>query len=166
MAQTALKGNPVQTSGDLPSVGSEAPTFTLTGSDLAPVTSGAFHGQRVVLNIFPSIDTGTCATSVRTFNERAAALENTTVLCVSADLPFALGRFCGAEGIENVKTASTFKNPEFMADYGVRMTDGPLEGLCARAVVVVDESGNVVHQQLVGEIVDEPDYDAAISALG
>ncbi len=165
MAETALRGNPVQTAGDLPAVGAAAPSFSLTGNDLAPITSESLAGQRVVLNIFPSVDTPTCATSVRTFNERAASLENTTVLCVSADLPFAQGRFCGAEGIENVKTASTFKNAEFLSDYGVGMVDGPLESLCARAVVVMDESGNVVHQQLVGEIADEPDYDAAISAL-
>ena len=165
MAQTALGGNPVNTSGDLPSVGGAAPSFTLTGNDLSSVSSADLSGQRVVLNIFPSVDTPTCATSVRTFNERAASLENTTVLCVSADLPFAQGRFCGAEGISNVQTVSTFKSPEFLADYGVGMVDGKLEGLCARAVVVLDEAGNVVHQQLVPEIADEPDYDAAISAL-
>ncbi len=165
MAETALKGNPVQTAGDLPEVGSAAPSFTVTGTDLAPISSESLSGQRVVLNIFPSVDTPTCATSVRTFNERAAEMDNTTVLCVSADLPFAQGRFCGAEGIENVKTGSTFKNAEFLADFGVGMVDGPLEGLCARAVVVLDESGNVVHQELVGEIADEPDYDAAINAL-
>jgi thiol peroxidase len=166
MAQTALRGNPVTTSGDLPSAGSAAPGFSLTGSDLSPVSSSDMAGQRVVLNIFPSIDTPTCAQSVRTFNERAASLDNTTVLCVSADLPFAQGRFCGAEGIENVKTASTFRNPEFLQDYGVGMVDGPLQGLCARAVVVLDESGQVTHSQLVGEIADEPDYDAAIASLG
>jgi thiol peroxidase len=165
MAETALRGNPVQTSGDLPAVGAAAPDFALTGSDLSPVASGDFSGQRLVLNIFPSVDTPTCANSVRAFNEKAAGLENTTVLCVSADLPFAQGRFCGAEGIENVKTASTFRNPEFMADYGVGMVDGPLNGLCARAVVVVDESGQVVHSQLVGEIADEPDYDAALGSI-
>ena len=166
MAETALGGNPVHTSGDLPAVGSVAPAFTLTGSDLGPISSADLAGSRVVLNIFPSIDTPTCASSVRTFNERAAELDNTTVLCVSADLPFAAGRFCGAEGIENVKTGSTFKNSEFLADYGVRLIDGPLEGLTARAVVVVDETGSVVHQQLVAEIADEPDYDAALAALG
>jgi len=166
MAETALGGNPVHTSGDLPAVGSVAPAFTLTGSDLGPISSADLAGSRVVLNIFPSIDTPTCASSVRTFNERAAELDNTTVLCVSADLPFAAGRFCGAEGIENVKTGSTFKNSEFLDDYGVRLIDGPLEGLTARAVVVVDETGSVVHQQLVAEIADEPDYDAALAALG
>jgi len=166
MAQTALRGNPVNTSGDLPAVGSAAPGFSLTGSDLGAVSAQDFSGQRLVLNIFPSIDTATCAQSVRAFNERAAGLDNTTVLCVSADLPFAQGRFCGAEGIENVKTASTFRNPEFLQDYGVGMVDGPLSGLCARAVVVVDESGQVTHTQLVPEIADEPDYDAAIGALG
>jgi len=165
MAQTALKGNPVNTAGDLPAVGGAAPAFTLTGLDLAPVSLGDFAGQRVVLNIFPSVDTATCAQSVRTFNERAAALDNTVVLNVSADLPFAQKRFCGAEGIESVQSASTFKNPGFLSDYGVGMTDGPLEGLCARAIVVVDEDGNVAHNQLVGEIADEPDYDAAIGAL-
>ena len=165
MAETALRGNPVTTVGDLPAVGSTAPEFTLTGADLGAIESESLAGQRVVLNIFPSVDTPTCATSVRTFNERAAGLDNTTVLCVSADLPFAAGRFCGAEGIENVKTGSTFKNAEFLDAYGVRMVDGPLEGLAARAVVVVDESGTVVHNQLVAEIAEEPDYDAALAAL-
>lgn len=165
MAQTALRGNPVQTSGDLPSAGASAPDFSLIGSDLSPLTKEELAGQRVVLNIFPSIDTPTCAQSVRAFNERAASLDNTTVVCVSADLPFAQSRFCGAEGIENVKTASTFRNPEFLDAYGVGMVDGPLQGLAARAVVVVDESGQVTHSQMVGEIADEPDYDAAIAAL-
>jgi thiol peroxidase len=119
-----------------------------------------------VLNIFPSVDTPTCATSIRTFNERAASLDDTTVLCVSADLPFAQGRFCGAEGIESVTTASTFKNPEFLQNFGVAMSNGKLEGLCARAVVVVNASGEVVHSELVSEIAHEPNYDAALSALG
>lgn len=166
MAQTALGGNPVSTSGDLPEVGSSAPDFSLTGPDLGPIQSSDFAGQRVVLNIFPSIDTPTCATSVRTFNERASALDNTTVLCVSADLPFAQGRFCGAENIDAVKTASTFKNPEFLDTFGVGLVDGKLAGLCARAVVVIDESGTVAHAELVPEIADEPDYDAAVAALG
>lgn len=165
MAKTALGGNPVNTGGDLPSVGSSAPAFTLTKNDLSSVASADLAGQNVVLNIFPSVDTPTCATSVRTFNERAAGMDNTTVLCVSADLPFAHGRFCGAEGIENVMTASTFKNPEFLSDYGVGLVDGKLEGLCARAVVVLDGSGSVVHSQLVEEIANEPDYDAALAAI-
>ncbi len=166
MAQTALRGNPVQTSGDLPAVGAQAPEFSLTGGDLGPVSSSDFSGQRVVLNIFPSIDTPTCATSVRTFNERAASMDNTAVLCISADLPFAHGRFCGAEGIENVKTASTFRSGAFADSYGVGMVDGPLAGLTARAVVVLDTDGTVLHNELVSEIADEPNYDAAINSLG
>lgn len=166
MAQTALQGSPISTSGDLPAVGSTAPEFTLTNGDLGAVSSSDFAGKRVILNIFPSIDTGTCATSVKTFNEKASSLDNTEVVCVSADLPFAHGRFCGAEGVENVTTASTFKSPDFLKSYGVGMVDGPLEGLCARAVVVLDESGSVLHNELVSEIADEPNYDSAIAALG
>ena len=164
MAQTALRGNPVNTSGDLPAVGAAAPGFSLTGGDLGAVANGDFAGQRLVLNIFPSVDTPTCANSVRAFNERASSLENTTVLCVSADLPFAQGRFCGAEGIENVKTGSTFRS-SFGADYGVTLTDGPLAGVLARAVVVIDGDGKVTHTELVGEIADEPNYDAALGAV-
>jgi thiol peroxidase len=160
-----MRGKPVHTAGDLPAVGSAAPAFTLTGKDLKPVSLANLAGQNVVLNIFPSIDTAVCATSVRTFNQRAAGLEGTTVVCVSADLPFAAGRFCGAEGIENVSTGSTFRNPEFLTDYGVGMVDGPLAGLCARAVVVIDGSGKVVHSELVPEIAQEPDYDAALNAV-
>lgn len=166
MATTALRGNPVNTSGDLPAEGSTAPAWSLTKNDLSPISSSDLTGQRVVLNIFPSLDTALCATSVRTFNERAADLDGTTVMCVSADLPFAQARFCGAEGIEHVTTASTFRNPEFLADYGVGMVDGPLAGLCARSVVVVDEDGRVVHTELVPDITQEPDYDAALAALG
>ena len=165
MATITLKGNPINTSGDLPAVGSKAPDFSLLNASLSRVTLADYAGKAVVLNIFPSVDTPTCATSVRTFNEKAAELEDTAVVCVSADLPFAQGRFCGAEGIENVKTASTFRSPDFMADYGVGMVDGPLSGLCARAVVVLNESGEVVHSQLVAEIADEPDYDAALKVL-
>lgn len=164
MAQTAFRGTPVNTSGELPAPGSAAPAFDLVGADLSPVTSEDLAGQRVILNIFPSIDTPTCATSVRTFNERAAALDNTSVVCVSADLPFAAGRFCGAEGIDKVSTGSTFRS-SFLDDYGVRMTDGPLAGVAARAVVVLDADGTVLHNELVPEIADEPDYDAAIAAL-
>ena len=165
MAQTALRGNPVQTVGDLPAVGSPVPSFTVTGNNLADVTAADFAGKNLVLNIFPSIDTPTCATSVRTFNQRAADLGDTVVLCVSADLPFAQNRFCGAEGIENVKTASTFRG-NFGEQFGVTLAEGPMAGLMARAVVVVDAKGNVVHSQLVPEIAQEPDYDAAIAALG
>lgn len=164
MADITLRGNPFHTSGDLPDVGSDAPTFTLTGGDLSDVTPAQFEGQRVVLNIFPSIDTGTCATSVRTFNERAASLADATVLCVSADLPFALGRFCGAEDIQNVTTASSFRS-SFGEDYGVTIADGPMAGLLARAVVVVDANGDVAYTELVPEIGQEPNYDAAIAAL-
>ena len=166
MAETAFKGNPVPISGDLPAVGSAAPAFTLTGGDLGAVTSEGLAGGRVVLNIFPSVDTPVCAQSVRAFNERATALEGTTVVCVSADLPFAAGRFCAAEGIENVTTGSTFRNPEFGDDYGVAIAGGALAGLCARAVVVIGADGTVLHSQLVPEITHEPDYDAAIAALG
>lgn len=165
MATIAFKGNPVHTSGDLPEVGSAAPSIQLAGADLSEVTSEQFAGRRLVLNIFPSIDTGTCATSVRTFNERAAGLENATVLCVSRDLPFAQARFCGAEGIENVVVASDFRTT-FGDDFGLVQLDGPLKGLLARAVVVLDEQGKVVYTQLVDEITSEPDYDQAIAALG
>lgn len=165
MATTALRGNPINTSGDLPAVGSKAPDFDLVKADLSSVSSADLTGQRVILNIFPSVDTPTCATSVRTFNQRAASLDNTAVVCVSADLPFAAGRFCGAEGIDSVMTGSTFRG-SFLDDYGVKMVDGPLAGVAARAVVVVDGDGTVLHTELVPEIADEPDYDAAIGALG
>ena len=165
MATTALGGNPVHTVGELPALGEPAPDFTLTGSDLSDVTKAALAGKRVILNIFPSIDTPTCAASVRQFNARAAELDNTVVLCVAADLPFAMGRFCGAEGLTNVQTASTFRS-DFGEAYGVKLADGKLAGLMARAVVVLDEQGTVVHSQLVPEIANEPDYDAAIAALG
>ena len=164
MAQTALGGNPVNTVGDLPAVGS-SPSFTLTKGDLSDVTPADYAGQRVILNIFPSIDTPTCAQSTRTFNERASSLDNTTVVCVSADLPFALGRFCGAEGLSDVQVASTFRS-DFGNDFGVKLADGKLAGLLARAVVVLDESGTVTYTELVSEIAQEPNYDAAIAALG
>ena len=164
MANTAFKGTPVQTIGDLPAVGSQAPAFTLTDTGLADVTSESLAGRRLVLNIFPSVDTGVCAASVRRFNELAAGLENTTVVCVSADLPFAMARFCGAEGIENVVSGSVFRS-DFGSDYGVTQIDGPLAGLLARSVVVLDESGKVIYTQVVPEITTEPDYDAAIAVL-
>ena len=165
MAKITFKGNPVSTAGELPKVGSQAPDFTLTKNDLSPVTAKDLAGKNVVLNIFPSIDTGVCATSVRTFHQQAANLPNTVVLCVSKDLPFALKRFCGAEGIDKVTTASSFRGPDFGAAYGVTMTDGPLAGLFARAVVVLDAKGKVVHTELVPEIAQEPDYARAIAAV-
>ncbi len=164
MAQTALGGNPVNTVGDLPSIGS-SPSFTLTKGDLSNVTESDLAGKKVVLNIFPSVDTPTCATSVRKFNERASSLDNTVVLCVSADLPFAQGRFCGSEGLTNVQTASSFRS-DFGQSFGVTLADSVLSGLLARAVVVLDESGTVTYTELVPEIAAEPNYDAAIAALG
>jgi thiol peroxidase len=165
MATTAFKGTPVHTVGDLPAAGDHAPDFAVTGANLADLTSASLVGSRVVLNIFPSIDTGVCAASVRKFNELAAGLADTKVVCVSADLPFALGRFCGAEGIENVTVGSSFRSA-FGGDYGVTMTDGPLRGLLARSVVVLDGDGTVLHTELVPDIGQEPDYDAAVAALG
>jgi thiol peroxidase len=162
MATTALGGNPVHTVGELPAVGSPAPAFELVGNEFDAVTLPS--GTRTILNIFPSIATGVCSASVRKFNEVAAGLENTTVICVSNDLPFALASFCGAEGIENVTTGSGFRS-SFGDDYGVRMTDGKWAGLLARSIVVVDEGGNVIHTQLVDSIGTEPDYDAAVAAV-
>lgn len=162
MATTALKGNPVETIGDLPTVGDVAPDFSLATTDLEDLTRP--DGKRVVLNIFPSVDTGVCATSVRKFNELAAGLENTEVICASEDLPFALKRFCGAEGIENVTAASAFRST-FGEDYGVTLTETGMKGLLARSVVVIDTDGTVLHSQLVPEITAEPDYDAALAVL-
>lgn len=162
MATTALGGNPAHTVGELPAVGAAAPSYSLISSDFAEITPTS--GKRTVLNIFPSVDTGVCAASVRTFNELAASLENTEVVCVSADLPFAQARFCGAEGIDQVIAASTFRSG-FGNDYGVRLADSKFEGLLARAVVVVDTDGTVLHSELVPEIGTEPDYDAAVAAL-
>jgi thiol peroxidase len=163
MAQITLRGNAINTVGELPAVGSQAPTFTLTGVDLGAVTSDQFSGKPVLLNIFPSVDTPVCATSVRKFNERAAG-SGATVVNVSKDLPFAQKRFCGAEGIENVTTASAFRD-SFGEDYGITITDGPMAGLLGRAVVVIGADGNVAYAQLVPEIAEEPDYDAALAAL-
>ncbi|MCK5863348.1 MAG: thiol peroxidase [Candidatus Hydrogenedentes bacterium] len=165
MAAITLQGNPFNTSGTLPSVGEAAPDFTLTGTDLAECDKSGLEGKTIVLNIFPSIDTPVCAAAVRRFNEKAAALENTVVLCISMDLPFALGRFCGAEGIENVTPLSAFRHSEIGKDYGVTLVDGPLAGLLARAVVVIGKDGKVAYTELVPEITQEPDYDAAIKAL-
>jgi thioredoxin-dependent peroxiredoxin len=163
MAQITLRGNPVHTIGELPAVGSSAPQFSLTGTDLGAVTSEQFSGKPLLLNIFPSVDTPVCATSVRTFNERAGA-SGLTVLCVSKDLPFAQKRFCGAESIENVMTASAFRD-SFGEDYGITIVDGPMAGLLARAVVVIGADGKVAYTELVPEIGVEPSYDAGLSAM-
>lgn len=159
MATVTFKGNEVKTSGQLPAVGTQAPDFKLVGSGLNEISLADFKGKRVVLNIFPSIDTGVCATSVRKFNQWASNQDNTVVICVSKDLPFASGRFCGAEGLEKVITGSDFRYNNFATDYGVLMTDGPLAGLMARSVVALDENGKVIYKQLVPEITQEPEYD-------
>jgi len=165
MATVTLQGNAVNVLGELPAVGSKAPSFSLTGADLSEVSSTNFAGKKLILNIFPSVDTGTCAASTRKFNAEINERSDVAVLCVSQDLPFAFARFCGSEGLENVKTASTFRSSEFLNDYGVKVADGPLAGLCARAVVVLSETGEVIHTQLVSEIVDEPDYAAALAVV-
>lgn len=165
MATITFKGNPVQTSGSLPATGTAAPAFRLVAADLSEKTLADYKGKRVILNIFPSIDTGVCAASVRTFNQQAADLENTVVLCISKDLPFAQGRFCAAEGIENVQVLSEFRDTNFSEAYGVKMVDGPLQGLMSRAVVVLNENGEVVYSEQVPEITQEPNYDAAIANL-
>ncbi|PZW71666.1 peroxiredoxin [Pseudomonas sp. URMO17WK12:I1] len=165
MAQVTLRGNPVEVAGQLPQAGQQAPAFTLVGAGLADVSLSSLAGKRKVLNIFPSVDTPTCATSVRKFNAEASKLENTAVLCISADLPFAQARFCGAEGLENVQNLSTMRGAEFLKNYGVALSSGPLAGVAARAVVVLDENDKVLHSELVGEIADEPNYEAALAAL-
>lgn len=165
MSQVTLKGNAVQVDGQFPQAGQQAPALQLTAKDLSDVSLTNFAGKRKVLNIFPSVDTPTCATSVRTFNQEASKLNNTAVLCISADLPFAQARFCGAEGLENVTTLSNFRSPEFLKAYGVAIASGPLTGLAARAVIVLDETDKVIYSQLVPEITQEPDYAAAIAAL-
>lgn len=164
MSEITFKGNKVNTIGKLPQVGETAKDFALVGTDLSVKSLGDFSG-RLVLNIFPSLDTGVCATSVRKFNEKAAGLENTTVLCISKDLPFAHGRFCTSEGINNVVNLSEFRNNDFGTAYGVTMVDGPLAGLLSRSVVVLDENKKVIYTQQVPEIVEEPDYHSALAAL-
>lgn len=164
MATIALRGTPVRTVGELPAVGAPAPAFVLTGTDLADFGAADLAGRRVVLNIFPSVDTGVCAASVRTFNELAAGLEDTVVVCASMDLPFAHARFCGAEGLDNVSSASAFRS-DFGQAMGVTMAEGPMAGLLARSVVVLDAAGTVLHTELVPEIGQEPDYDRAVAAL-
>lgn len=165
MATITLKGNPFHTNAELPAVGSTAPDFVLVNGDTKNVSLADFAGKRKVLNIVPSLDTAVCATSTRKFNERAASLRNAVVLVVSADLPFAQKRFCSTEGLANVVPLSMMRGKTFAKDYGVLITDGPLEGICARAVVVLDESNRVRHAQLVPEIAQEPDYEAALGAL-
>ena len=164
MAAITLQGNACNTNGTLPAVGSQAPDFSLTNNDLGDVSLTDFSDKRKVLSIVPSLDTGVCATSTRKFNEQAASMNNVAMLVISADLPFAQGRFCGAEGIENVQTLSTFRS-NFADVYGIKIIDGPLAGVTGRAVVVLDENNQVVHSQLVTEITDEPDYDAVLSVL-
>lgn len=166
MSTVTLKGNPVEIGGNFPQKGQTVPDFKLADKTRTDVSLSNFAGKRKVLNIFPSIDTPTCAMSVRTFNQKASSLDNTVVLCISADLPFAQNRFCGAEGIENVQTLSTFRNtPSFAESYGVAIKDSSLAGLTARAVIVLDEDNKVLHGELVSEITNEPNYEAAIAAL-
>jgi thiol peroxidase len=165
MTQVTLGGNPIQINGHFPQSGETAPDFSLVAKDLSDATLATFAGKRKILNIFPSIDTPTCATSVRQFNAKANDLPNTVVLCISADLPFAQNRFCGAEGLDNVVTLSTMRGREFLEAYGVTIASGPLTGLAARAVVVLDEQNRVVHSELVSEIKHEPNYSAALAAL-
>lgn len=165
MAETKLAGNPVKLSGEFPGKKSSIKELTAVKQDLSVISLDDFKGKRKILNIFPSIDTDICATSVRTFNKKASELKNTQVICLSFDLPFAHKRFCGAEGIENVVTGSLFRNPEFAKTHGLLMMDGPLAGLTARAVIVLDENNTVIHAELVDDIKNEPDYSAALAVL-
>jgi thiol peroxidase len=165
MASITLGGNPINTCGDLPKTGSKAPEFHLVKNDLSEAKLSDYKGSKIILNIFPSIDTGTCATSVRTFNAKANALENTKILCISRDLPFAQKRFCGAEGLENVINLSDFRTGAFGKEYGLEIIDGPLAGLHSRVIVVVDENGVVKYTEQVSEIANEPDYESALAAL-
>jgi len=165
MAQITFKGDPVNTAGSLPSVGDKAPDFSVVDTGLGTVKLSDFAGKKVVLNVFPSVDTGVCAMQLKAFSQKLAGKEDVVLLFVSQDLPFAFKRFCGAEAIENAVTTSDFRGGSFAAGYGVKMTDGPLEGLLARATLVLDESHTVTHSELVSEITEEPNYDAAIAAL-
>ena len=165
MANITLKNNPISTSGKLPNIGEEAKNFSLIGKDLQKVTLNDFKGERIVMNIFPSVDTGICAISVKTFNEKAANLINTKVLCISRDLPFAQNRFCGAENIENVLTLSDFANGSFGKDYGLTIIDGALANLHSRCIVVLDESHKIIHTEQVDEITSEPNYETALAVL-
>ena len=165
MASITLKNNPISTSGNLPNIGEEAKDFSLIGKDLKEVTLSDFKGERIVMNIFPSVDTGVCAISVKTFNEKAGSLTNTKVLCISRDLPFAQNRFCGAENIENVLTLSDFANGSFGKDYGLTIIDGALANLHSRCIVVLDESHKIIHTEQVDEITSEPNYETALAVL-
>jgi thiol peroxidase len=166
MAEITLKGNPCNTTGDLPAANAPAPGFTLVAGDLSEKTMADFENKNLILNIVPSFDTGTCALSVKTFNSKAGQLEDTVVVNISKDLPFAQKRFCDAEGVEHVTNLSAFRCSEFESGYGVGLVDGPLKGLLTRAVIVINKDGNVVHTELVGEIVNEPNYDAALASIG
>lgn len=165
MEKLTFSGNPCHTCGNVPAPGSEAPGFSLTGKGLEEIKLDDYRGKKVVLNIFPSLDTPVCAASVRRFNQEASGRENTVVLCISEDLPFAMGRFCTAEGLENVVVASAFRSPEFGIDYGLKIEDGPLRGLLARCVIIVNESGKIEYVDVVREITNEPNYDAALAVL-
>ena len=165
MAIITLEGNEIHTVGELPAIGSDAPAFTLTNAEMGETSLSDYAGKKVILNIFVAIDTGICAESTRRFNTAAGSLDNTVVLCISADLPPTLARFCGAENLNNVTTMSTFRNPEFGNDYGLTIADGPIRGLNSRAIVIIDENGKVIHTEQVPEIAQEPDYDAALTKL-
>jgi thioredoxin-dependent peroxiredoxin len=164
MASIKLKGNPINTSGTIPANGTLSPNFILVANDLSEVSLENYQGKRKILNIFPSVDTGTCATSVRNFNKNAAELTNTVVLNISMDLPFAQTRFCGAEGIDKVETLSAFRS-NFSEDFNLKITDGPLQGLCSRVILALDENNNIIHNEQVGDIVDEPNYSAVLESL-
>ena len=165
MATITFKGNPIQTNGNLPTVGTKTPDFKLTAADLSEKTLADFAGKNIVLNIFPSVDTGICAQSVRTFNEKLSTLENTVVLCISKDLPFAQSRFCAAEGLNNVVSLADYKSEDFANNYGVKMIEGPLAGLHSRAVVVVNPEGDIIYTEQVPEIAQEPSYENALAAI-
>lgn len=165
MAQITLKGNPINTIGSLPQIGTEAPDFLLVKNDLSNASLDNYKGRKLILNIFPSIDTGTCASSVRTFNKKATQLDNTTVLCISKDLPFAMARFCSAEKIDNVITLSDFRDDSFGKNYNLTFTDGPLQGLLSRAIIILDETRKIIYTEQVQETITEPNYEAAIRVL-
>lgn len=164
MANITLKGNPITTIGNLPEIGTTV-TASFVNTDLSEKSINDYKGKKVILNIFPSIDTGVCATSVREFNKKASSLENTVILCISRDLPFAMSRFCGAEGIENVATLSDFKSGDFGKNYGLEIADGPLAGLHSRAIIILDEAGKVIYTEQVSEITEEPNYEKALAVL-